>query len=124
MNREIKFKAWNHIVCRMSDSFTIEELHKQKINFMNIKFLQCSGLKDSNGIEICEGDILDTGSGSITQVGFKDGGFYYISYYSITDIGKNDLVYFGGHSWLTEILSRFKVVGNIFQNPELLSVGK
>ena len=121
MNREIKFRAWNHIVGRMTDSYNLEELHKQKINFTNLKFLQFTGLKDANGIDIFEGDIIDTGTGSTTHVGYENGGFYYVSYYSKIG-GQNDIVFFGGHNWLKEILSRFKVIGNIYQNPELVNV--
>ena len=138
MKRQIKFRAWdgkimmNQVnILLISENAAYPYNRKMIHNSMqwdeegliyNPIFMQFTGLKDGNGVDIYEADIIDTGSGSLTHVGFKNGGFYYINYYSITDLEKNDEIYFGGHNWLKEILGRFKVIGNIYENPELLSV--
>ena len=77
---------------------------------------QYTGLKDSNGIEIYEGDIINTCTGWRCVVVFKDGGF---CYERIDRHGFIDYIFFGGHSHLDTVLN-CKIIGNIHQNPELL----
>lgn len=70
---------------------------------------QYTGLKDKNGKEICEGDILLDESGTYAVVGYSMGAFY-------VDFGEGfDLQYF------TECIDEIcEVVGNIHDDPELL----
>lgn len=70
---------------------------------------QYTGLKDKNGKEICEGDILLDESGTYAVVGHSMGAFY-------VDFGEGfDLQYF------TECIHEIcEVVGNIHDDPELL----
>lgn len=82
--------------------------------------MQYTGLKDRNGIEIYEGDILDLDSGSesdcIGAVIFEYGCFCY----------KADWIKDGQHypelKAYTEIsFCDVEVIGNIYENPELLN---
>lgn len=99
-NREIKFKAWNHIVHRMSDFYTLEQLHKENINFLTVTFLQYTGLKDKNGKEIYEGDIV------------------YIDY---NRFGNIEVVFNNGkYNICAYDLNRCIIVGNIHENKDLL----
>ena len=68
MNREIKFRAWNGKEMHFVDQITFTERchgHADQIGYsVNIKFqpnvylMQYTGLKDDDGKEIYEGDVL------------------------------------------------------------------
>ena len=115
--KEIKFRAWNKGIKKML-FFDLNEvgsgadkgiLYLRKQNII----MQFTGLKDKNGKEIFEGDIIKLFCGCITEVKFENAEFD--AYSSITNLKKHlkcrVLV-----SWKTNC----KVIGNKFENPELL----
>mgnify|MGYP000997845440 CR=1 FL=1 len=105
--REIKFRAWNDMKKRME-----HDVYKEYENLM-----QYTGLKDKNGVDIYEGDIL------------KIEGAYFRK-----TIRENMVVeYDESRAWFgvldvlhTVSLNNFdceddvEVIGNIYENPELL----
>lgn len=106
--REIKFRAWD------GKSMVFHSDLKQiamseavgYYNWGNLEIMQYTGLRDKNGKEIYEGDIVK-GLGydeDLSEVILEpSGGFYYAwSEY--------------GHS-----AEDIEVIGNIYENPELLN---
>jgi len=135
--REIKFRAWDKEDKEMSNDGFLD-LKGEDFDYNRFELMQFTGLKDKNGKEIFEGDIVQVGEGEhITQieirfgVGTFDSGTYeFIGFYGVyLKVG-----FGGGYSKgslcedLDEItknnMERFEVIGNIYENPELIEVNE
>jgi uncharacterized phage protein (TIGR01671 family) len=120
MGREIKFRAWS---MDMTGEFNVYEWETIKSTFASFIdddatiLMQYTGLKDKNGVEIYEGDILKSDKGVLFKVLWgKDRG----RYYAITNnvYSKSNKKYFAkGMLWIKE---HCEVIGNKYENPELL----
>ncbi|MGG5461486.1 YopX family protein [Clostridium sp. B9] len=136
MNREIKFRAWDKTTKKIYEvdslNFRNEDLwlklDDNKIigaNFFEVELMQYTGLKDIIGKEIYEGDIIpfhfDSNEKGVVKFGeytdwnckneTKHIGFYVDFYGTYKNINRKDLGYWIEVSY---------VVGNIYENPELL----
>lgn len=135
--REIKFRAWDKINKRWLNLFKIvfnegvsavEDLEGEMYGLHQVELMQFTGLKDCEGVDIYEGDILkindiyrDDDGAEFTEnhisivewnekharfiVNLKEDGEYYYS-------GINDFYEFD--------FDDIEVIGNVFENPELV----
>jgi uncharacterized phage protein (TIGR01671 family) len=119
--REIKFRVWDkYDKCFIEQNllpfklwFDEEEFIKyEDENIMryptDIILMQYTGIKDKNGKEIYENDLITWGGGGIHQIEFRDTSWAF----------KNE-------DWLLSMItseekSTFEIIGNVFENPELL----
>ena len=116
MSREIKFRAWdrknrkmvnmNYLCCHKSGLMLFEKDHKPGKEF---DFMQFTGLHDKNGKEIYEGDIVRCWGGEYYQ------GYWEHNRKITIENMINDCFMMGEHEFL-------EVIGNIYENPELLEV--
>ena len=134
--REIKFRAWLKEDRKMEDIKTIDFTDKtirclkknefinayllRRVSFDDVELMQYTGVKDKNGKEIYEGDIVliklyETSTWHKTVVGFKKGAF-------IADlIDKEDYVYIFHHGFTGD---DFEIIGNVYENKNLLEENK
>lgn len=107
--REIKFRAWNSNTNSMVNdifkdpSCPAEHFLDKKYGFIPMQF---TGLHDKNGKEIYEGDILRRLNGRIDVVEFESGCFV--------------VRHPNGDCDFIAQVNNYEVIGNIYENPELL----
>ena len=90
--------------CSVHGRFKPWHVDKIRKDIPDVKILQFTGLIDKNGIEIFEGDVVKADwhweDGKIVDLSYEGWFFYAISEYALEDV--------------------LEVIGNIFENPELL----
>lgn len=126
MNEDLKFKIFDatdsdnpHMTREMSlldfcgyvnHYFTEEDLNK-------IDVLRYTGLKDKNGKEIWEGDIVSIYEVyvSCNECGSKEEHTKYL------EVKFKDGVFTASHYGLRSLANNTKIIGNIYEDPELLN---
>lgn len=123
--REIKFRAWHKGKKIIGNVLGIDILHKEiffsnenvdcyeHVDFKNIELMQYTELKDKNNKEIYEGDIVklrnNHGIGVVKY--YDEWGAFVVEY-----VKSKPLVVLGMSYYKEDI----EVIGNIYENPELL----
>ncbi len=126
MNREIKFRAWDgermlepfsiwHLLNNYNSEYADARKDISKHNFERNEempiLMQYTGIKDKNGKEIYEGDILERGSEGATVQKVVEW-----STKLNQSIGFNVGCPKKGVAW--------RIIGNIYENPDLLTLIK
>lgn len=111
MEREIKFRAWDGQQMLFTPTSTNYALHRFFGFIDNLEVMQFTGLKDKNGKEIYEGDIMKKTYGASIPL-------FEVSYHVERGLWiQND----GYNEPLCEVYRMCEVIGNIFETPELLN---
>jgi uncharacterized phage protein (TIGR01671 family) len=126
MNREIKFRVWyskwktmSQVTGYLWEEDGINEENLEKYGYDERILMQYTGLKDKNGREIYEGDIVKA---SINRLGTMN---YIIEW----DIAGFNLKFISTEKYsipmftnlVTPGLQEIEIIGNIFETPSLLN---
>jgi len=121
MNRPLKFKVWNKKSNEWCGTIGLNETishNELEYDTDDLVFVQYTGLTDSKDKEICEGDILiidyDTFGNVIGQVLYEVDQGAYIFQWKRNGPNQNYI------NLNCDVAFESVIVGNIFENPELL----
>lgn len=126
-----RFRAWDKRKNVMRDVAVLHFTKNGKTNFIeywktpselksyhvrNLVLMQSTGLKDKNGVEIFEGDVVITSKGAIGYVAYlqQEAGFVVVLKKSDYRLGHRNT----GESY--DVATAHEVIGNIYENSELL----
>lgn len=122
MNREIKFRAWDKKKNKMGKAFSLSDASYEGFpkpfvddngdwdNKADIDIMQYTNLKDKNGKEIWEGDIVKYYNASDKKT------FMYKVEYSGCGFSPFGFAEFGDEGFSSK---ECEVIGNMYENPEL-----
>ncbi|GIO02977.1 hypothetical protein J5TS2_36450 [Brevibacillus halotolerans] len=120
--REIKFRAWDDVSKVMSFSNFEQFDDMMGFRFSHFEtekpiYMQCTGIRDKNGKEIYEGDIL---KGKIYDYSPAK------RFIGVLEYGYSGFLIKGVKQYKGMIdhpNAAYEVIGNIYENPDLIQVG-
>ena len=122
MSREIKFRLWDEECNRFITWEECKFLWTTEIFHSGEIIQQFTGFYDRDNKEIYEGDILE-GDGTLnseflrSSIEFKYGKF-------VDSLYRLNLDFLAENSFKEYKLKRYKVIGNVFENPDLIKETK
>lgn len=112
-----EFKEMVQVDALIFDEQIIKATYKNgnivKEDLKNYVLMQSTGLKDKNGKEIFEGDIIDSTDGFLTGV---------IEFRVSLGMFVSDLVEYNNFERLCNVASSRKIIGNTWEHPKLAEV--
>lgn len=126
-----RYKAWDSWRKRMSvvDRIYIDtkgvrlydDFGEYWRDFSNVELMSSTGLKDKNGKEIFEGDIITNGTEIVDVKSHQTLGFYTVVNGEERFFGSNTSIK-DFENDVEEFSSVTEIIGNVYENPELLEV--
>lgn len=98
--RKIKFRVWDNTKQQMVEdkkAFVEEMFDKSLSEWNEIVLMQYTGFDDVDGVEIYEGDIIEHSIAKVFEVKWRESGM-----------------------WNIMGMKGMRVIGNIYENPEII----
>lgn len=134
-----KFRAWDKRFSEFVEDFFVSEdgkIYKKSTNTGygiaisretsdKVILMQSTGLRDKNGKEIFEGDVVSRNSGMPSVVKFGKWIYEEDFGYKIKNIGFHLDSSYDDDEWFQamdyeDIRKNYEIIGNVYENPELL----
>jgi len=125
--REIKFRAWNPVLRKMeinpalvenADGCLVCGCYDKDLNLIDMPLMQYIGLKDKDGVEVYEDDVLFSEGAAIGRIVFNcDEGCIDPAGFAFQDLEALEITC----DSLTDCNKNLFIGGNIYENPELLN---
>ena len=117
-----KFRAWlkkeqkmdneiDHISWLEDELYCIGDGITYMVSAEDLVLMQSTGLTDKNGKEIFEGDVLGTKDGLLNGV---------VEYRTDLGMWTNSLIRYNNFERLCNVAGSREIIGNVYENPELL----
>jgi len=116
MSREIKFRVWSTFHDKKEFIYLNKFTSKDLKSCDNWKVMQYAGLKDKNGKEIYEGDVVRIWADPKDYNGYKGHNYIGVVEWDEFILG---FILSDGHG--LKDFEFIEIVGNIYENPELLN---
>ena len=121
MSDRLRYRLWNKVLSGMwvdcvnvvveSDGM-LYDVRKDEWVCDDIILMQCTGLRDKNGVLIFEGDIINLSVTTLCDPNNRHGGVKWV-------IRPFEVKYLG-QSYTPSYLNEGAIIGNIYENKELL----
>lgn len=115
-----KYRVWDTVKKAMSEVQAVvytkkkvypiySEVVRRYVPFSEAVLMQSTGLKDTNGVEIFDGDLIQLFNGDVGKVSYNKILAFWEVQFNNGELNLNDIIYFGG-----------EVIGNIYEDKHLL----
>ncbi len=119
--RHFNFGIVNGTVVLLESCPTVAGFYNKRIakEYDDVILMQCTGIKDKNGKLIYEGDIIaDVVSGCVAIIEYLHSSYSFMAHIRRMD----EFVSIEDICFVDKEGTPFEVVGNIYENPELLEI--